>query len=105
VSAIGSGDELLLYFIDVCGTWHRFSCGLVSILGVLLAKPIMLGMSEKTFVRLELGVVGVLTALKRLWLLTLGVLPAKFSAPQHQALSSSVCNGGVAVFFCKRSVP
>jgi uncharacterized membrane protein YfcA len=33
------------------------SCGLVSILGVLLAKPIMLGMSEKTFVRLELGVV------------------------------------------------
>lgn len=32
-------------------------CGLVSILGVLLAKPIMLGMSEKTFVRLELGVV------------------------------------------------
>lgn len=31
--------------------------GLVSVLGVLLAKPIMLGMNEKTFVRLELGVV------------------------------------------------
>ncbi|KAL3804154.1 hypothetical protein HJC23_013673 [Cyclotella cryptica] len=31
--------------------------GLVSVFGVLLAKPIMLGMNEKTFVRLELGVV------------------------------------------------
>ena len=31
--------------------------GLVSVLGVALAKPIMLGMNEKTFVKLELGVV------------------------------------------------
>lgn len=31
--------------------------GLVAVLGVFLAKPIMLGMNERTFVRLELGVV------------------------------------------------
>ena len=31
--------------------------GLVSVLGVFLAKPIMMGMNEKTFVKLELGVV------------------------------------------------
>lgn len=31
--------------------------GLISVLGVFLAKPIMLGMNEKTFVKLELGVV------------------------------------------------
>lgn len=31
--------------------------GLVAVAGVFLAKPIMLGMNEKTFVRLELGVV------------------------------------------------
>jgi hypothetical protein len=32
--------------------------GAVSVVGVFCAKPIMLGMDEKTFVRLELGVVG-----------------------------------------------
>jgi hypothetical protein len=32
-------------------------CGLVSVVGVFLAKSIMLGMNEKTFVKLELGVV------------------------------------------------
>ena len=31
--------------------------GLVAVVGVFLAKPIMLGMNEKTFVKLELGVV------------------------------------------------
>ena len=31
--------------------------GAVAVLGVFLAKPIMLGMNEKTFVKLELGVV------------------------------------------------
>ena len=31
--------------------------GAVAVVGVFLAKPIMLGMNEKTFVRLELGVV------------------------------------------------
>lgn len=31
--------------------------GAVAVMGVFLAKPIMLGMNEKTFVRLELGVV------------------------------------------------
>ena len=31
--------------------------GVVAVVGVFLAKPIMLGMNERTFVRLELGVV------------------------------------------------
>ena len=31
--------------------------GMVSVVGVFLAKPIMLGMNEKLFVKLELGVV------------------------------------------------